>query len=108
MTAVAENPSETTVKAPEPVEAAETTVAEKPAERFAIERAIIDRSTSGPDLTFFATAISWLFGATVFGVIASLKLYYPEFLADHHWLTYGRIVPAYQAAFSYGWCSLAG
>jgi cytochrome c oxidase cbb3-type subunit 1 len=108
MTAVAENPTERIAEPPVPVSAPVIEAMERPAERFAIERAMIDRSTSGPVLTFFATAISWLFGATVFGVIATLKLYYPHFLADHAWLTYGRIVPAYQAAFTYGWCSLAG
>ena len=101
MTAVAEPSIQTTSQVPAPV-------SDTKSSQQAVERAIIDASTSGPILTFFATAISWLFGATIFWLIATTKLCFPNFLADCAWLTYGRVVPAYNAAFIYGWCSLAG
>ena len=106
MTAVAENPTQTSAQTdgPTPVSA----VQKSSAAQFAIERAAIDKSTSTPVLWFFGTAISWLFGATVFGFIAALKLYFPTFLSSYALTTYGRIVPAYNLAFTYGWCSLAG
>jgi cytochrome c oxidase cbb3-type subunit 1 len=104
MTAVAETP----IKSSAPAVAAALPAERKASEQFAIERAIIDRSTASPVLWFFGTAISWLFGATVFGLIGALKLYFPTFLSDAEWTTYGRIIPAYNAAFTYGWCSLAG
>ncbi len=106
MTAVAENLTQTAAPAAGP--ASPTGIQRSAAAQFAIERAAIDKSTSVPVLWFFATGISWLFGATVFGFIAALKLYFPNFLSTYALTTYGRIVPAYNLAFTYGWCSLAG
>jgi cytochrome c oxidase cbb3-type subunit 1 len=85
-----------------------TTSSAPAADAWAIERARIDASARGPVLAFFFTALSWLLGATVFGFIASYKLQNPNFLADVPWLTYGRVVPAFNASFTYGWCSLVG
>ena len=106
MTAVAEKSTQTPAQTVPPVGAG--TSPSDLAAQFAVERSLIDKSTSAPVLWFFATAISWLFGATVFGFIASLKLYFPTFLSTWPMTTYGRIVPAYNLAFTYGWCSLAG
>jgi cytochrome c oxidase cbb3-type subunit 1 len=77
-------------------------------ENEAIERALIDASTRGPVLTFFATGIAWLLVSTLLAVILSIKLVAPNFLANIPFLTYGRLYPAYTNAFIYGWCSLAG
>lgn len=74
----------------------------------AVERATIDFAAAGPVMTFFATGIGWLMIATVLGFIASMKLHTPNFLADIPWLTYGRVLPAYNLALSYGWASLTG
>ena len=106
MTAVAENPTQTS--APSDAPNGSATGARVSGAQLAIERARIDKSTSTPVLWFFATAITWLFGATVFGLIAALKQYFPSFLSGSPLTTYGRIVPAYNLAFTYGWCSLAG
>jgi cytochrome c oxidase cbb3-type subunit 1 len=80
-----------------------------------VERALIDASTRVPVLFLFGTAVAWLLIATLLGFIASIKLHAPDFLdtipfTKIHlpFLTYGRIVPAYNNAFQYGWCSLAG
>jgi cytochrome c oxidase cbb3-type subunit 1 len=75
---------------------------------WAIERSRIDASASTPVLTFFFLGLAWLLVSTVFGFIASWKLQNPDILADVQILTYGRIVPAANATFAYGWCSLAG
>ncbi len=97
----------TSVAAPEPP--ISKTVAPAPGhDAFALERARIDASTRGPVLTFFGTAIAWLMLATGFGLIASLKLHSPGFLADVPFLTYGRVAAAYNLALTYGWASLAG
>ena len=74
----------------------------------AVERALIDASTRGPVLTFFATAVGWLLFSTLLGLIASIQLHSPGFLSGVSFLSYGRIYPAAQNAFLYGWCSLAG
>ncbi len=91
-----------------------------------IERSLIDKSASGPVLTFFSTAIFWLLVSTVLGYIASKKLHDPTFILGPEWLyrmvgidgllrsifdqsfSYGRVWPAYNTALIYGWCSLAG
>ena len=75
---------------------------------WAIERARIDASTRGPVLVFFFSALAWLLVGTIYGFIAAIKLSHPEFLADTPQLTYGRVVPAFNLAFNYGWASLSG
>lgn len=100
--AIAESP--TTSAAPTPVSTPSTSAADA----WAIERTRIDASARTPVLVFFITALAWLLVATFFGFIGSYKLLSPGFLADWPIYTYGRVVPAFNAAFSYGWCSLAG
>lgn len=78
------------------------------ADAWATERARIDASASTPVLTFFFSGLTWLLVSTIFGFIASWKLQNPTVLDDTQFLTYGRIVPAFNASFVYGWCSLAG
>ena len=58
--------------------------------KYALERALIDESARGPVLFFFGTSLFWLLVGTVLAVIASYKMYTPEFLADYPWLTFGR------------------
>src|SRR6478609_6493118 len=103
MTAVAQESSPSTVP---PAANAGTPAISREAE--ALERALIDASTRGPVLTFFATANGWLLISTVLGLVASIKLHSPNFLGNVECLTYGRIYPAYTNAFLYGWCSLVG
>ncbi len=75
---------------------------------WSVERAHIDASARGPVLVFFFTALAWLLVSTFFGFVGSYKLQNPGFLADWPIYTYGRVVPAFHACFTYGWCSLAG
>lgn len=97
MTAVATAPTSTTA----PASTAETSYP-------AVERAAIDASARGPVLFFFGNGILWLMLATVLGIIASVQLYAPSFLADVPFLSYGRIWPAFTNTISFGWGSLAG
>lgn len=78
------------------------------ADAWATERARIDASASTPVLVFFFLGLTWLLISTFFQFIASWKLQNPNLLADWPMLTYGRVVPAYNASFTYGWCSMAG
>jgi len=106
MTAVTEETSKATVPF-----STETLPASAPSisrEAIAIERSLIDNSTSGPVLTFFAAAVGWLLLSTLLNLISSIQLHWPGFLSGIPFLTYGRVYPAYQNAFIYGWCSLAG
>lgn len=104
MTAVVQNPPVTAaVPATDPI----VTPPEK-RENDSSERALIDASTSGPVLAFIGTGILWLLVSTLLGLITSIKVHSPGFLADIPFLTYGRILPAYNNALIYGWCSLTG
>ncbi|MDR3406670.1 MAG: cbb3-type cytochrome c oxidase subunit I [Chthoniobacter sp.] len=97
MTAVATAPTTTTA----PASTGETSYP-------AVERAAIDASARWPVLFFFGNGLLWLMLATVLGLIASIELFAPSFLADVPFLSYGRIWPAFTNTMSFGWGSLAG
>ena len=65
----------------------------------------IEASCRIPVLFFFACGAVWLLWSLAFGLVASLKLHFPEFLADCPWLTYGRVRPAFLNMFLYGFAS---
>ncbi len=71
------------------------------------ERAI-DRMIRFPLLTLIKSSIVWLIIATVFGLIASIKLHSPGFLADCSVLTYGKVEPIFWNTLVYGWLFNAG
>ncbi len=73
-----------------------------------VERALVDASARMPVLFFYSNSILWLIGSTVLGFIASVKFHHPNFLADHSWLTYGRVWPAFLNMLTYGWAFQAG
>jgi cytochrome c oxidase cbb3-type subunit 1 len=50
----------------------------------------------------------WLVVAGLLGVLAAIKLHAPGMLADHAWLTYGRVQPAAWNALVLGFASPAG
>lgn len=73
-------------------------------------RAAIDRSVKGPVLFLFTNGAFWLMASTIMGLIAAVKLVFPQFL-DRDWLwflSYGRLQPAHLAALIYGWGIQAG
>jgi len=72
------------------------------------ERAEIDRSARYPVLFFFTSAAAWLFVATVFGFLSSLKLQVPGLFENNPYLAYGRIFPVHLNALVYGWAMQAG
>src|SRR5262245_60191879 len=68
----------------------------------------IDASCRTPVLLVVLAALLWLLAASFFGLIASIKLHAPEFLASCACLSYGRIQPAAVNCFLYGFASQAG
>lgn len=68
----------------------------------------IDASCRGPLLLMFGSAVLWVVLASVFGLLASVKLHSGEFLAHCPWLTYGRLYPAFTNTFLYGFAIQAG
>jgi len=73
-----------------------------------IERVTIDRSARAPVLFFYASAVFWLLVQNALGLIASIKIQWPEFLSACPVLTYGRVVAAHGNIAVYGWASMAG
>lgn len=73
-----------------------------------IERVTIDISARAPVLFFYASAVFWLLFQNVLGLIWSIKIQWPGFLAACPVLTYGRVVAAHNCVSVYGWASMAG
>jgi cytochrome c oxidase cbb3-type subunit 1 len=73
----------------------------------AAERVMLDASSRLPVLVTLGFAVAWLVAASVFGLMASLKLHLPDWLVAQPALTFGRIRPAHLNAVGYGWCSFA-
>jgi cytochrome c oxidase cbb3-type subunit 1 len=105
-TAFASDPVSTI--APAPVSTSTVVPASAGTSYPAVERAAVDASARGPVLFFFGNGLLWLMLATVLGLITSIQLAYPSFLADVPFLSYGRIWPAFTNTLCFGWGSLAG
>ncbi len=67
-----------------------------------------DRSSQGPVLAFLTSALFWLVIGSMAGVVASLKLHWPDFLVSIPETTFGRIRPVHLNTVVYGWSSMAG
>lgn len=67
----------------------------------------IDASCRFPVLAFFISAAIWFLVSSILGLIVSIKLHSPNFLASCEWLTYGRIRPAQLDSLVYGFAAQA-
>lgn len=70
-------------------------------------RHIADTSSREPVLAFLRWAIVWLVVGSLFGLTASLKLTFPDWLSSSAPLTFGRIRPLHLNLVIYGWGSMA-
>jgi cytochrome c oxidase cbb3-type subunit 1 len=89
---------------PEPVVVYEDT---PPADVALADRVAADRSTRGPVLLFFHSAVVWLVVGSLAGLLASLKFQFPDWLASQPALTFGRLRTVHLNAVVYGWTSMA-
>lgn len=71
------------------------------------ERLAIDRAAKKPVGLLIGTSLIWLLLGSLLAIAASIKLHYPDFLADANWLTFGRVRPAHLNTVAYGWLSTA-
>ncbi len=62
----------------------------------------LDASCRAPVTFIFFSAAMWLVLATLLGLAVVIQLVSPDFLAQHAWLSYGRLRPAAENAFLYG------
>lgn len=71
-------------------------------------RAGIDAVSTRPVLWLISAATVWLVLGSIFGVIASLKLHWPDWLNFAAPLTFGRMRTLHLNLVIYGWLSQAG
>src|SRR2546428_2287154 len=64
-----------------------------------------DAPTARVTFEYLAWATVWLLVGTTIGLIASIKLHWPEFL-PFAWLSFGRVRPAHTNLVLLGWSSL--
>ena len=72
------------------------------------ELAALDRSSRAPFLTFMFGAMAWLIIGSIAGLIASLKMHFPDWLVEQPELTFGRIRTLHLNAVAYGWAAMSG
>jgi cytochrome c oxidase cbb3-type subunit 1 len=65
-----------------------------------------DPKTIGVVYAYVAAATFWLLVGTGYGLLASIKLHWPDFLVLE-WLSFGRIRPIHTNTVLFGWTSLA-
>ena len=68
----------------------------------------VDQSAAWPVLLMVGASALWLLLGSALGLIASVKMHGPHFLADVSFLTYGRLIFAQNALFLYGFALQAG
>lgn len=81
---------------------------EKETHQYDVARAGIDRVGKGPVLFLLSTGVAWLVIGSVFGLIASLKMHWPDWLAHSAPLSFGRARTLHLNMVIYGWLSGAG
>src|SRR5438128_7505231 len=64
-----------------------------------------DAPTTRVTFEYLVCATVWLLAGTTIGLIASIKLHWPEFL-PFAWLSFGRVRPAHTHLVLFGWSSL--
>lgn len=72
------------------------------------EVSVVDSSARGPLLLLVCAAVKWLVLGSVLGLITSIQLFDPAFLADCSWFTHGRAEAMRESIFIYGWAANAG
>lgn len=68
----------------------------------------LDASSRMPVLVWIGSSMAWLLVASVFGMIASIKLHLPDWLVQDAIWTFGRVRPAHLNVAAYGWASMVG
>lgn len=75
---------------------------------FDVERAGLDHVSKAPVLLLVSSGIAWLVVGSLFGLIASLKLHWPDWLDGSAMLTFGRVRTLHLNLVIYGWASMTG
>ncbi len=78
------------------------------AHHFDTKRAGIDLISRPAVVTLITSGIVWLVIGSIFGLIASLKLHWPDWLVGEAPLTFGRVRTLHLNMVIYGWLSMSG
>jgi cytochrome c oxidase cbb3-type subunit I len=70
-----------------------------------VASASVDSATVRVTFEYLAWATVWLLVGTSAGLIASIKLHWPEFL-PYAWISFGRLRPVHTNLVLFGWASL--
>lgn len=76
--------------------------------KYDAERIGIDPSSRRPVLILLASAVVWLVLGSVFGLMASLKFHWPDWLVEQAPFTFGRLRTLHLNLVVYGWLSMGG
>src|SRR5689334_19240962 len=68
----------------------------------------MDTHARGPLFLLIGSGLLWLVISGILGVIASIQVHSPGFLADCSFLTFGRSQAMRESAFIYGWLGNTG
>lgn len=68
----------------------------------------LDRSAGACSRYLIFSSLFWLLLGSIFGLIASYKFQFPDWLASSPYLTFGRIRPLHLNTVAYGWLSQSG
>ncbi len=71
------------------------------------ERLSADRSSASAALVLISSAVFWLLLGSLAGIVSSIKLHQPDWLAGTAWLTFGRLRTIHLNTVAYGWTSLS-
>ncbi|MBU4237810.1 MAG: cbb3-type cytochrome c oxidase subunit I, partial [Alphaproteobacteria bacterium] len=72
------------------------------------EREGIDAVSRRPVMILIGSGITWLVIGSIFGLMASLKLHWPDWLTNVAPLTFGRVRTLHLNLVIYGWLSMTG
>lgn len=69
-------------------------------------REAADRSSALPAFVLIGCSVVWLIVASFTGLLASLKLHWPDLMTEHAWLSFGRLRTMHLNGVAYGWAPL--
>ncbi len=69
-------------------------------------REAADRSSALPAFVLIGCSVVWLIVASFAGLLASLKLHWPDLLTEQAWLSFGRLRTMHLNGVAYGWAPL--
>lgn len=69
-------------------------------------REAADRSSALPAFVLIGCSVVWLIAASFAGLLASLKLHWPDLMTEHAWLSFGRLRTMHLNGVAYGWAPL--